>query len=273
MLAGMLLCCPVGAAWAGASVGDVPGSYSIPVTGAASRVNLYYEIVLGDADASAVTLPDGVTLSGTSTSSSDAGLHVVIVPVTYADEPDARAWVAGALEDELPDQADSCDVYYLAFYRDDMRVYPVGDVTIALAAEPGFGQDATVRYLGADGRASLIASQEGDGALAFGMSSEGYYVIAADQEPVDPDDPGGGVPGEGPGSDAEHPASSDAGTSAADAATSGDAAAQPFAVLMRLPTLSQTGDVVGAVAAGALLVCLAMTAVVLAARRKLRAHR
>lgn len=265
-MAAALLCCPVGMAWADENVGVLPGSCNVAVTGTVDRTNLYYEIVLGDADASSVDLPGGVVLSGVSSSSADDGLHVLIVPVTQDSEPDAWTW----LSSETSSLGGDIQAYYLAFYRNDERVEPAGAVSVALSSGEGFGQDVVVHYLDGEAQMDSVACALVGGSISFGMDREGYYVlsIGTDKPDVptpppggdDDDEPGGGQKpgggsgdGAGDGSDANSGGGvdDDSEATAADDATHG----------------AKTGDVAPIAAALAAAMALAAAAVAFAARK------
>lgn len=267
-VAAALLCCPAGMAWADESVGALPGSCNISVTGTVDRTNLYYEIVLGDADASSVALSGGVTLSGVSSSSADDGLHVLIVPVTQDDEPDAWAWLSG----EAASLGGDIEAYYLAFYRDDVRVEPAGAVSITLSSGAGLGQDTAVHYLDGGGQMGSVARTAADGTVSFGMDREGYYLLSAGTDEPNPpappsggdddDEPGGQRPGDGgsgdngSGGDGSNANSGDSADDNPDAAAANDAKHG-----------AKTGDVAPIAAALAAAIALASAAATFVTRK------
>lgn len=174
----LLFCCPATAFAAETNTAEVPSEQGIAVYGRALSSKDYYEIVLGEQGADAVQLPDGVTLSGKSDASEDNDLHVIIIPVTAADEADAYAWMTAAAKDPGKDPT----AYYLLFYRENGLAQPNGHITVT-AAETGKN---SLRYMDGNAAVKELPCSLDNAALSFEMAQSGFYIMASSDSPSAP---------------------------------------------------------------------------------------
>lgn len=146
----------------------VPGSFGVPVYGTSQITKEYFDIVLGT-DQSGVTLPGGAVFSGVSTDSRDAGLQVVIVPVTPDREPEGYAWAAPTARTLGEDAV----IYYLLFYRDGAPTLPQGRVHITCTAPDGF----QLYYMDGTAQTARLPYDPAPGGADFTMEKDGYYIF------------------------------------------------------------------------------------------------
>lgn len=180
----LLFCCPVTAFASETNTAEVPSEQGIAVYGRTLSRRDYYEIVLGKQGGDAVKLPDGVTLSGESDASEDNGLHVIVIPVTAADEADAYAWMTEAAKDLGKEPM----AYYLMFYRDNGLAQPNGHIIIT-TTESGKN---SLRYMDGSAATKELSCSLDNAALSFEMAQSGYYIMIRSDSaptPILPDGP------------------------------------------------------------------------------------
>lgn len=119
-----------------------------------------------------ITLPDGteVTLDG---DEADAGLRVVIIPVTAQSDRAAYDWAAGQVTalDAAP------VVYYVMFYRGEQAVTPEKPVKLTLTMTGSFDKTA-LYFMTGEGR----PQQDKTAAVTtttvtFNAAESGYYML------------------------------------------------------------------------------------------------
>lgn len=173
----LLLCCPVTVFAAETNAAQAPGEQGVAVYGRAQSSKDYYEIVLGRQGTDTVKLPDGITVSGKSDSEADKGLHVIIIPITAAEEADAYAWMTRAAKNFGKDPM----AYYLMFYRDNELAQPNGHITISFAKS---GKNK-LRYMDGNAAVKGLPCSLDNAVLSFTMEQSGYYImVRSDPEPI-----------------------------------------------------------------------------------------
>lgn len=176
----LLLCCPVTVLAAEANPATVPSEQGIAVYGRIQSTKDYYEIVLGKQGADSVTLPNGITFGGKSDSQADNGLHVIIIPVTAADEADAYAWMTEAAKD----LGKNPTAYYLMFYREDALAQPKGHITVS-STENGKNK---LCYMDGSAASKELPCSFGNGVMSFAMERSGYYITVTSASAPHPSD-------------------------------------------------------------------------------------
>lgn len=175
----LLLCCPAAAHADERNAAQVPREQGVAVYGHAISSKDYYEIVLGRQGANTVKLPNGITVSGKSDSESDNGLHVIIIPITAAEEADAYAWVTEKVKGFGKDPM----AYYLMFYRDNGTAQPNGHITVSFAQS---GKNK-LRYMDGNAAAKELPGSLHNAVLSFAMEQSGYYImVRSAPEPTPP---------------------------------------------------------------------------------------
>lgn len=169
------------------AVSSPPASQDIQVVGTCLTVKDYYEIVLGDPDADHVTLPGDIQLRGASSSASDSGLRIIIIPVTVEDEPDAFAWASVPAAKLGSDPV----IYYLMAYRGSTPAVPAGDVTISMTVRSGY-EKAALHYMDGDAATARLTASTSEGTVSFAMEKDGFYLFTKTaHQPSRPARPGG----------------------------------------------------------------------------------
>lgn len=128
-----------------------------------------------------IPLPDGGKIKIDTDNENDVGLRYVITIITE-DEPEAYDYVSGAVGEI------GSDIYavHIAFYKDDERVEPSGNVTISMTAPNGY-DNAEFVYITDDTQLVELDREKVGEDIVFSTDKGGYYVLVNEEESSLPD--------------------------------------------------------------------------------------